>query len=175
MAKNLNIQRKLQDELDKVVGKSRLPALNDRSELPYTQAVINELLRYSSLVPFSLFHKATKDVQLAGYTIPKDTMMIPNLYAAHFDKKTWKDPENFRPERFINDQGQYEKNDAVMAFSYGKRACLGETLARDELFLFFTSIFQRFTVECETEIDLTPIVGAVLSPKSHKFILKERV
>jgi cytochrome P450 len=174
LSKYLSVQEKLQKELDEVIGVSRLPNLADRIQLPYTQSVIHEILRFSSLAPLSIFHNTTKDVQLAGFTIPKNTMFIPNLYAANFDKKIWKDPENFRPERFINEQGQFEKNDALMAFSYGKRACLGETLARDELFLFFASLFQRFYVICETEVDITPFPGTILTPNPHNFILKER-
>jgi len=143
--------------------------------MPYTQAVIHEILRYSSLLPFSVFHNTVKEVKLGGYTIPKDTLIIPNLYAAHFDEEAWGDPENFRPERFINEKGQFEKNDALMAFSYGKRVCLGESLARDELYIFLVSLFQRFEVSCETEPNITPDVSGVLSPKSHNFILKDRV
>jgi len=176
LSKFPEVQKKLQEEIDKVIGNSRLPSLTDRPSMIYTQAVIHEVLRYSTLAPFGLFHNTNREVQLGGYTIPKNTMIMPNLYAAHFDENLWEDPHRFNPERFISN-GEFKRNDAFMAFSTGKRACLGESLARDELFLFMTSLFQRFVVSTEverSEIDISPNVSSMLTPKPHKFILQER-
>jgi len=174
LSKHQEVQKKLQQEIDKVVGNSRLPSVADRPMMHYAQAVMHETLRYASFIPFSLFHNTIHDTEFGGYSIPKDTMIIPNLWAVHHDPAIWGDPETFRPERFLNDKGEFQKNENFLAFSTGKRVCLGETLARDEYFIFLTSLFQRFEVRPDGEIDLEPFVGMVLSPKPNNFILKER-
>ncbi|CAG7732710.1 unnamed protein product, partial [Allacma fusca] len=92
------VQEKLQDEIDRVVGRERLPNLSNRSSMPYTEAVINESMRFSTIIPFSIFHKVSEDIEFHGYSIPKDTMIAPNFYTAHFDEDVWGDPHNFRPE-----------------------------------------------------------------------------
>ncbi|CAG7821182.1 unnamed protein product [Allacma fusca] len=96
------VQHKLQEEIDQVVGKERLPALADRPSMPYTEAVISEVLRYSSIFAMVL-HKASEDLEFHGFFIPKDTIVLPNFYDAHFDEAGWGDPQNFRPERFLNE------------------------------------------------------------------------
>jgi cytochrome P450 family 2 subfamily J len=173
------VQKKLQAEIMKVVGNSRLPCLSDRPNMPYTEAVIHEVLRYSSFVPLGVVHNTNKEVQIGGYTIPKNTMVFANQYAVHFDEEAWGDPENFRPERFLNKEGVFTKHDSFIAFSVGKRVCLGETLARDELFLFTASLFQAFDIfpagsleELKLAMEAKP--AGVLSPRAHNLILKER-
>ncbi|CAG7724124.1 unnamed protein product [Allacma fusca] len=88
MATYPEIQEKFQKELDDVIGRERLPALSDRSKMRYTEALLNEVMRFCSLVPLSVFHWTLEDVEFHGYTIPKDTMIMPNLYGAHFDAET---------------------------------------------------------------------------------------
>jgi cytochrome P450 len=169
------VQEKLQDEIDCVVGKRRHPSLTDRSSMPYTEAVIHEVLRFSSIIPFGIFHATTEDVNFHGFFIPKDTMIIPNYYSAHFDEAAWGDPENFRPERFIDEYGKFKKNENLLAFSTGKRVCLGEGLARDELFLFTVNLFQTFTATAAGKLpDLEPHVGFTLSPKPFKVNFTKR-
>ncbi|GAB6030768.1 hypothetical protein CHUAL_007617 [Chamberlinius hualienensis] len=145
MTLNPEVQRKVQDEIDRVIGQERDPSYNDRTQLPYTEATIMEIHRMVSLVPLSIAHRNTKEVFIQNYRIPKDTMIIPNLWAVHRDPKIWGDPENFRPERFIGMNGQVMKNDHLIPFSMGKRACAGEPLARMEMFLYFVSLLQNFT------------------------------
>lgn len=174
MSKYPEVQKKMQAEIDKVVGNSRQPCLADRVEMPYTQSVMHEVLRDSSFVPFSIFHKTSDDTEIGGYFVPKDTMIIPNLHAVHHDPENWDGDASFRPERFLNEKGEFQRNENFMAFSTGKRACLGESLARDEYFIFLTTLFQKFHVSVDGEIDMEPFVGIVLSPKPHQFILKER-
>jgi cytochrome P450 len=177
MAKYPDVQVKVQAEIAALVGNSRLPSLNDRPLMPYAEAVIHEIMRFSSLVPIGVMHKTLQDVHFNGFDIPKDTMIFPNIYGIHFDDAIWVDPQNFRPERFLSEDGSFKRHEAFVPFSTGKRVCLGETLARDELFLFFTSLFQAFSVKPETtaeELSIEPHVGGVLSPKNHKLILTER-
>ncbi|GAB6023742.1 hypothetical protein CHUAL_008497 [Chamberlinius hualienensis] len=144
MANYPEIQKKVQDEIDRVIGQ-REPSYNDRVNTPYIEATICELHRIISLVPLSLPHRVTKDTTLYGYNIPKDTMVLPNIWAVHYDKDLWGDPENFRPERFIGPNGDCVKPEYLIPFSSGKRACAGEPLARMELYLYFVSLLQNFT------------------------------
>ena len=137
-----------------------------------------ETLRFSSMVPLSLAHRATEDVQLGGYLIPKDSMVFGNLYSVHHSQEIWGDPENFRPERFLSPDGTcMGKHDALMPFSFGKRLCLGEGLAKNELFLFLTSIIKTFHVTWDQnrpKPGLEKVPGPVQGPKPHYLIFTER-
>ncbi len=81
---------------------------------------MHEVMRDATLVPFGLFHNTIKDTEIGGYFVPKDTMIIPNLHAVHHDPEIWGDL-GFKPERFLNDKGEFQRNDNFMAFSTGKR------------------------------------------------------
>jgi cytochrome P450 len=148
LCKHPKMQAKMQDELDQVLGKSRQATLEDRKNLPYTEAVIQETLRKSSITAIGIFHSALEDTTLAGYTIAKGSWISVNLYHIHHDPEIWGDPMNFRPERFLSADGKTVlKNDALIPFSVGKRMCVGEQIARDSIFLFLTSILQRFEIK----------------------------
>jgi cytochrome P450 family 2 subfamily J len=178
MAMHPEIQEKLFAEIKRIVGMSRLPSLSDRPLMPYTEAVIMEVMRYSAMVPLAVQHRTTEDVNFHGYFIPADTLVVPNLYCAMRDPKVWGDADNFRPERFLSpDEKTVIRHDALIPFSTGKRVCLGETLARDELFLFTTSLFQRFRVGGDPNgPPLKPdyYMAAVLIPKPHNLVLADR-
>jgi cytochrome P450 len=178
MANHLEVQRKFQKEIDDVVGKGRPPSLTDKPKMVYTEALICETLRKSSLLPTGVFHAATEDAIFEGYTIPKGTHVVANSYYVHQDPKIWGDPENFRPERFISADGKIQKKECLLAFSTGKRVCIGETLARDELFLFLTSMYQRFEIKADPNRPMpsmkpTPFFD-VLVPEEFFITLKDR-
>ncbi|KAF3834880.1 hypothetical protein F7725_027438 [Dissostichus mawsoni] len=145
MAKYPEIQVKVQEEIDSVIGQSRQPAMEDRANLPYTDAVLHEIQRIGNIAPLSLPHVTNKEMKLGGYKIPKGVTIIPNLTSVLFDKSEWETPNTFNPGHFLNKEGKFVKRAAFIPFSAGKRACLGESLARKELFLLFTSFMQRFT------------------------------
>ncbi|GAB6030771.1 hypothetical protein CHUAL_007620 [Chamberlinius hualienensis] len=145
MTLNPEIQEKVQNEIDSVIGRERQPSYNDRFNMPYTEAVILEVHRIVSLVPLSVPHRNVKDVVIGDYVIPQNAIIIPNLYAVHHDPNIWGDPETFRPERFLGPDGKLINTEYVLPFSVGKRACVGEPLARMELFLYFVSLLQQFT------------------------------
>ncbi|CAL8094329.1 unnamed protein product [Orchesella dallaii] len=88
-------------------------------ELYYLEAFFAETLRYSSFIPNGVFHCALETVEFNGYVIPKGTNIFPNFWQVHHDEAVWGDPKNFRPERFIDENGHYKKNDNVMLFSVG--------------------------------------------------------
>ncbi|KAM7363718.1 putative cytochrome P450 304a1 [Cochliomyia hominivorax] len=173
------VQKKIQHELDEVVGSGRLPTLEDRKSCNYTEACIREILRIETLVPSDVLHRAVCDTELFGYKIPKDTLIVPSLYAYHNDKRVWGDPENFRPERFLDDQGKLcLKKDVSFPFGAGKRLCAGETFARNILFLMTTAMCQNFNFILGPSDKLpdlsTNLSGLITSPQDFWVQLEER-
>ncbi|XP_077166725.1 cytochrome P450 2J2-like [Paroedura picta] len=172
-----DIQEKCHEELDAVLGSNPCIKYEDRDRLPYTNAVIHEVQRFANVVPLGVPHAPIKDVQLLGYTIPKDTTVVTNLISVHRDESQWKYPLEFNPSNFLNEKGEFVKPEAFLPFSAGPRVCLGMNLARMELFLFFTSILRKFQVAWPDESkapDLTPQFGITQSPAPFKVALKCR-
>uniref|UniRef100_A0A3B4Z933 Cytochrome P450 2J2-like n=1 Tax=Stegastes partitus TaxID=144197 RepID=A0A3B4Z933_9TELE len=140
-----DIQKKVQAEIDAVIGSSRQPSMTDRENMPYTDAVIHETQRMGNILPLNLLHMANKDTTLSNYTIPKGTMILPTLNSVLHDESMWETPHSFNPQHFLDQDGKFRKREAFLPFSAGKRVCLGEPLAKMELFLFFTALLQRFS------------------------------
>ncbi|XP_034036268.1 cytochrome P450 2J2-like [Thalassophryne amazonica] len=140
-----DIQEKVQAEIDRVIGQSRQPTMADRPSLPYTDAVIHEVQRIGNIVPLNGPRVAAEDTTLGGYFIPKGTALMPTLTSVLFDETQWKTPHTFDPGHFLDADGKFVKRDAFLPFSAGKRACLGESLAKMELFLFFVGLMQKFS------------------------------
>uniref|UniRef100_UPI0037E89760 cytochrome P450 2J4-like n=1 Tax=Semicossyphus pulcher TaxID=241346 RepID=UPI0037E89760 len=164
------IQEKVQAEIDTTVGSSRVPSLNDRENMPYTNAVIHEIQRMADIVPLNLFHMAAKDTTLDKYIIPKGTIIMPTLNSVLHDESMWETPHSFNPQHFLDQDGQFRRREAFLPFSAGKRVCIGEQLARMELFLFFTSLLQRFSLSaCDGEQpSLEFNLGGTRCPKPYR-------
>jgi len=176
MVRYPEIQEKVQKELDSIVGPNRSPNMADKPHLHYTEAVIMEIQRHSNIVPLGLRHIINKDVDVKGQTIPAGTHVYP-MMAEILKGDNWGDGTVFRPERFINEEGNIKKYEEFMPFSIGKRQCLGETLAKTELFLFFTSLVHqyKFLPEVEKEFPLEQWeFGVTCLPKPFKVKLKNR-
>uniref|UniRef100_A0A915N3C1 Cytochrome P450 n=1 Tax=Meloidogyne javanica TaxID=6303 RepID=A0A915N3C1_MELJA len=149
---NPNVQNKVHAELDSIIGDfDRIITTADRPSLPYLNALINvkfnmgiEIQRMANLVPLNVAHKLTKDVKIDGYYIPKDTIIIPQISAVLADGEIFENPEEFSPERFLDENGKLKKVDELIPFSIGKRQCLGEALARMELFLFLGNLLNKY-------------------------------
>uniref|UniRef100_A0A3B4AKY2 Cytochrome P450, family 2, subfamily X, polypeptide 9 n=1 Tax=Periophthalmus magnuspinnatus TaxID=409849 RepID=A0A3B4AKY2_9GOBI len=167
---NPDIQERCQAEIDRVLEGKDKACFEDRHNMPYVQAVIHEMQRIANTVPLSVFHNTTKDTEVMGYTIPKGTMVIPNLSSVLSEEGQWKFPRGFHPENFLNDQGEFVKPEAFMPFSAGPRMCLGEGLARMELFLITVTLLRKFKFiwpEDAGEPDYTPVYGVTLTPKPY--------
>uniref|UniRef100_A0AAY4E0L5 Uncharacterized protein n=1 Tax=Denticeps clupeoides TaxID=299321 RepID=A0AAY4E0L5_9TELE len=165
-----DVQERCQQEIDEVLQDNKCPSFEDRHKMPYVQAVIHESQRVGDIVPLRVFHSTVTDTELMGYNIPK--------VRTRFDcKYIWKFPHEFNPSNFLDDQGQFVKPEAFVPFSVGPRMCLGEGLARMELFLILVCLLQRFKFvwpEDAGEPDYTPVFGVTMSPRPYKISVKLR-
>ncbi|KAM4042297.1 cytochrome P450 2B11-like isoform 1-T1 [Anomaloglossus baeobatrachus] len=166
MIKYPEIQQKVHNEIEQVIGSAH-PQMEHRKEMPYTDAVIHEIQRFGDIIPHNVPHAVTEDVTFRGYFIPKGTVIIPLLHSALRDKAYFAKPDQFYPEHFLDTKGDFKKNEAFVPYSIGKRSCAGETLAKMELFIFFTTLLQSFTFQSipGAKLDLTPAPGAANPPK----------
>ncbi|XP_005092589.1 cytochrome P450 2C15 [Aplysia californica] len=163
-------------EIKDVVGTHRRPNMQDKPRLNYLNAAIMETQRLSNIAPIGLQRLVLSDIEIKGYTIPAGTIVMPILDSSLKDEQTWGDPENFRPSRFLADDGSLLQPEQFIPFSFGKRVCLGEALARMELFLFLSALMQKFRLEQEADDlpDTSGIYGITISPKPFKVRMIER-
>jgi len=141
-----DIQHQLYDEMIENLGPDTFPQLKDRPKLPQYQAFIQEVLRMGSqLVP----HKAIRTSSIGGKNIVEGTQVMFNLWAVNNDPREWEDPEAFNPRRWLDEEGKciegYERS--YLPFGAGRRACLGEQMAKHELYLFLTRIIKTFIIQ----------------------------
>ncbi len=171
MILNPDIQHKVQDELDEVVGKGIQPKATDRCRTPYTEAVIHEIQRLGNILERST-HSTMADCTLSsGHFIPKDTVVICYTGHIHRDPKHFPDPLKFDPTRHLDEEGRFKPHPMIVPFGLGRRRCLGEQLAKMSLYVFFTGILTRFNLEKahpEDQPSTKPIEGLITSPRPFK-------
>ncbi|XP_069593153.1 cytochrome P450 2D14-like isoform X2 [Ranitomeya imitator] len=146
-----DVQSKVQGEIDRVIGRTRKPTMGDVLQMPYTNAVIHEVQRCGDILPLSLPHMTYRDMEIKGYLIRKGTTIITNLSSVLKDHDVWEKPLQFYPKHFLDENGRFLKREAFIPFSAGRRVCLGEQLARMELFLFFTTFLQHLAFEIPSD------------------------
>ncbi|KAL7597836.1 cytochrome P450 98A2 [Lactuca sativa] len=130
LVKNPRVQQKAQEELDRVIGTDRIMSETDFSKLPYLQSIAKEALRLHPPTPLMLPHKANANVKLGGYDVPKGAIVHVNVWAIARDPAIWKDPEEFRPERFFEEDVDVKGHDyRLLPFGAGRRVCPGAQLA----------------------------------------------
>ena len=175
---NPEVETKLHKEIDDVIGRTRPPSLTDRPDLPYMEATILEALRIANPAQMAIPHSVPHDVTYKGFHIHKDTTILANLHSVLMDPEIWSEPAKFRPERFLSDdRKEIEIPKQHIPFSVGPRSCLGETLAKMELFLFMTSILQRFKLVPVDSASLPPVkgqLGLTFDPVPFELCLTKR-
>ncbi|KAH7931866.1 cytochrome P450 1A4 [Rhipicephalus sanguineus] len=146
MAKEPSIQEKIQKEIDDTIGNTP-PVYKDRAGLPYTVACLLEALRFRPIAPLGLPHKTCTETTVGDVVIPKDTGILYNIYGVNHDPKLWEQPEEFRPERFLDTATGKVRQDKgpLITFGVGPRKCPGEKLAHVQMFYVLVRLMQRLS------------------------------
>ena len=178
LVSNPDIQKDLQDEMDEAIGETSLPSLKDKRNLPLLEATILETLRLRPTLPLALPHCTTEQTSVAGYSLPKGTTVLVNLWGVNHDPSYFHKPEQFNPYRFIDHQTGKIKHGlplCVLPFSAGARRCIGNTLAKAEMFLFLGGLLKLFKFEAhESAPDTQSKFTFVLMPKLFKVMMSLR-
>lgn len=161
---------KSQTEIDNQIGQSRLIEESDLANLPYLRGIVNETLRMYPSGPLLVPHESSEDCTVGGFHVPRGTMLLVNAWAIQNDPKLWVQPEQFKPERFLNVQ---EERDGFiwLPFGTGRRGCPGEGLANRIVGLALGSLIQCFEWERRSEemVDMTEGAGLTM-PKARPLI-----
>ncbi|KAF8812810.1 cytochrome P450 [Phlegmacium glaucopus] len=163
-----DVARKAQAELDAVVGTDRLPKISDRGNLPYTNAVALELMRWHTVLPTCIPHCVMEDDIHDGYLIPKGAFIFPNIWFMLHDPKVYSDPMNFNPERFLGQN--MEKDPRDVCFGFGRRICPGRILADSSIFIacaMILSVFDISKYSTKDGIIIEPVIGQTAGTISH--------
>ncbi|KAG6547889.1 hypothetical protein Mapa_010709 [Marchantia paleacea] len=172
-----NLMKKLQDELDAVVGKDRLLQESDIPNLPYLQCVIKESLRLHPPAPLGIPHCSVQPTTVAGYEIPAKTTALINLWAINRDPKNWKDPLEFIPERFEKlDMSVFGQDFSLLPFSAGRRGCSGMLLGLTMVQLIVGTLCHSFDFRTqgvkETEVDVISEKPGLVSMRANDIFVK---
>ncbi|CAN1303637.1 Cytochrome P450 93A3 [Linum perenne] len=169
---HLDILTKLQQEIDSVVGKSRMVQELDIPNLPYLQAVVKETLRLHPTGPL-IVRESTEDCEIQGYNISARTRLFVNVWAIGRDPNHWEEPLEFRPERFIDGKGSHVEvrgqHFEMLPFGSGKRGCPGTTLALHMVQTTLAVMVQCFEWKVDGDVDMEEGVGLTL-PRANPLV-----
>ncbi|KDR82203.1 hypothetical protein GALMADRAFT_135566 [Galerina marginata CBS 339.88] len=164
MAINPDVQRKAQAEIDHLTGSKRLPEFQDRPFLPYIEAIYREVMRFNPPLQVGLPHNASEDDYYKGYFIPKGilpaylpdalfnlstysgTSVFANIWAMTHDERVYPEPLKFKPERFLDENGNLNDDDRVLAYGFGRRVCVGKHVASSTMWLIIASVLASFNI-----------------------------
>ncbi|KAF1842847.1 cytochrome P450 [Cucurbitaria berberidis CBS 394.84] len=177
-----DVQKKAQEELDRVIGSGRLPTSADKGTLPYIDAVVNETHRWHPVAPMALPHSSTEEDTIRGYRIPKGALLLPNNWWFTHDPAVYPDPEQFRPERFLDTPThKAEPDPRTWTFGYGRRVCPGRYVADNALFITIAQVLAVFNIEKPVDANGKPVEpalefepGVVSHPVPYRAIIKPR-
>ncbi|KAL5536335.1 hypothetical protein ACEPAF_156 [Sanghuangporus sanghuang] len=148
MVLNPEVAKKAQEELDSVSDGERLPTFDDQESLPYITCIMKECLRWGPPTPLGISHRAMEEGELDGKFIPKDSMIVPNLWYMTHDERNYADPNRFNPDRFAR-AGESEAtilDPSAIVFGFGRRICPGRHFAEADLWLAIANILAVFDI-----------------------------
>ncbi|XP_036624011.1 cytochrome P450 2J2-like [Trichosurus vulpecula] len=178
MTHHRDVQEKVQKELDAVLAPSQVISFEDRKRLPYTNAVLHEVQRFCSVISVGAVRKCVTATTVQGFPIHKGTIILPNLASVLYDPGHWETPWQFNPRHFLDKEGNFVTNEAFLPFSAGHRVCLGELLAKAELFLVFTNLLREFQLqipEGASGNEQDYIFWGTLQPQPYKICASPRL
>ncbi|GJE90601.1 cytochrome P450 [Phanerochaete sordida] len=155
MALHPEAQAKAHEEIDKVVGTIRLPRLSDRDELPYINALVKEVMRWHPILPLGISRRTAADDVYGGYFIPKDTVIVPNVWQIAFSPNERYPPDDFIPERFLDNEVP-TTDPSLWAFGFGRRLCPGKALGETNIWILIATLLAVFDVSPPEEDVLDP-------------------
>ena len=177
------VQAKVHQEIENVIGRETKPRYEDRSNLPYLEATINEILRHSSIINATAPHKVLSDTTIGKYEIPQNSAVIFDLRAIHYNQNHWRDPETFDPTRFLDEDGGFicPSTFSFLPFGAGQRVCVGQVMAKMKIFLFISNVLQRFSFKLspgspppDLEAPVEPVPRGILVPRPYKLCITKR-
>ncbi|KAG2366026.1 cytochrome P450 [Suillus spraguei] len=143
-------QAKVQAEIDAVIGKERVPTFADKPSLPRLEAFVSETFRWRPLVSDGLPHRATEDLIWENYCIPAGTTVIGNHWAISRDPEVYPEPDAFKPQRWIDDQGRLRDDLTFFPFGFGRRVCPGLHIANRSVFINLLLTLWAFELRLDT-------------------------
>ncbi|KAL3490239.1 cytochrome P450 [Aspergillus germanicus] len=174
MALHSEVQKKAQEELDRVLGSNKLPTFEDRSKLPYIDAIVKESLRWHPVAPMGIPHMCTEDDVYEGYRIPKGSLIMANIWTFTHDAETYKDPETFNPSRFLSLNPEVDPH--TLSFGFGRRICPGRILADSTVFLTIAKSLAVFDIRPDGENNVRKefLPGVISHPVPFKLRITPR-
>nr|ALG05125.1 cytochrome P450 [Sinopodophyllum hexandrum] len=180
LLRNPSTMKKVEDELEHIVGKNKKVEEGDIEKLHFLQAVVKETLRLHPPVPLLIPRRSMEDRELMGYSIPKNTQVLVNVWAMGRDPSSWDDPLVFKPERFLGSDIDYKgQHFQLLPFGSGRRMCVGLPLAHRVLHFALASLIQSFEWALEEGVkpegmDMTGTFGALRKAQPLKVVVQPR-
>lgn len=173
------VQRKAQEEIDRVIGSERLPKFEDRDQLPYIGATVKEAYRWLPTSPMGLPHVAQEDIIFKGHLLPKGAYLLPAVWWFCHDPDVYADPETFDPERYLGPRGEPDATSTV--FGYGRRTCPGQHFADATVFITIAQVLAAFSIKkavddqgSEIEAKLEPSPAVTTHPMPFPYSIAPR-
>ncbi|KAK8767920.1 hypothetical protein V5799_005297 [Amblyomma americanum] len=181
LARHPHCQRRCQEEMDAVLGcADQLGSVFSKDNLPFTEACLLECARFASVHTVAAPRTNLEEATVCGFRMPPGCRVLANLWLAHRDTGFWKEPHRFDPARFLAEDGRPEKKDAFLPFGLGKRVCIGESLAKTEMFVFVTELLKRFTLTVPEEfatqdLNFRPAQGTLRLAEPFRLVATPKV
>ncbi|XP_060130285.1 cytochrome P450 2J1 [Zootoca vivipara] len=166
-----DVQDKIYKEMEDVFGSSLSICYEDRKKLPYTNAVMHEILRAKYPLLIGIPRLNAKDLEMHGFHVPKGAFVVTDLNSVLVDPTRWETPEEFNPHHFLDKDGNFRSREEFLPFGAGARACVGEQMAKMEIFIFLTTLLRAFCFQLPEgvkKLNKKAVLGLTLHPYPHK-------